>query len=826
MIISYFSAPCGAGKTYQIIQRACEIANFCGNVLILMPTKQLINRTVESELLTKDRCPPYKIIYSGSSGRSAAHRELTKHFENPGDAGQIVFATHQVLPFVRFLANKQNWTVMVDETIQVLVHEHHTIPYNHDIITKHLHLEQHNSIYSKVSGWGDELVDIGRNPKKDQIFELLSNTARNITNERYESFCDSEKYKQLLNGENDTLAIHSILKPQIFDGFHSVLMAVANFRDTLTYQVWSQRGIRFIEDAEIARSLKFQEHRNGSLATIYYADTKEWSKRRSSTVCNPDSNATVQDLIVQGTKKLFGDGAFLWRANKGDLIDNPFGSNAKQLSNKPHGLNDFLQFHDIAFLPALNPYPEDIRFMEDSLGLSTADIRRAIFYQDAYQSIMRTSLRVPDNTNPKRIVVPEIGLGRYLQSLLPGSGLVLLETGIPNVGEVRKVGRKRLHESDRDRVNQWRKKQDQAVLDGLNRLWAHYASSKRELRSGIEPKGLCNETPIVDSHFVTKLFTDTIPQQGSGTLYSARNSDYPRAYLNLWELDHFIQFLEASFSRTIENKTANLLLSPAIFDPDHPNRGGEQKRGVGNILYLKNIWFDFDEGQLGRDQIAKLFPNIQLIVFNSYSHTKQHPRFRVIVPTNNRLTPDAYERLWDIFARKIERAGYQVWKKKRGDKTTFKNGHSGLDDSKRSAASMFFLPCQAKDPTQSFFDVYDGPERTVLDSLAWLNNTLRLDYPEPVVIPFPNNIQRTVKQEKVRIATEEWRMANHSEGDNDRFYRYAQKLQWAGMSSPEIERELQSEVQFANDPMKRRTKIKSIMSSLKQSTTRKAASKD
>src|ERR1019366_3431132 len=109
-------------------------------------------------------------------------------------------------------------------------------------------------------------------------------------------------------------------------------------------------------------------------------------------------------------------------------------------------------------------------------------------------------------------------------------------------------------------------------------------------------------------------------------------------------------------------------------------------------------------------------------------------------------------------------------------KTTFKNGHSGLDDSKRSAASMFFLPCQAKDPTQSFFDVYDGPERTVLDSLAWLNNTLRLDYPEPVVIPFPNNIQRTVKQEKVRIATEEWRMANHSEGDNDRFYRYAQKL--------------------------------------------------
>jgi hypothetical protein len=99
----------------------------------------------------------------------------------------------------------------------------------------------------------------------------------------------------------------------------------------------------------------------------------------------------------------------------------------------------------------------------------------------------------------------------------------------------------------------------------------------------------------------------------------------------------------------------------------------------------------------------------------------------------------------------------------------------------------------------------------------WLKNTPRLDYPEPNVIPFPNNDHREINVDEVEKATEEWQQADHSEGDNGRFYQYAKKLQWAGMPLPEIERKLQSQVQAANKPMKRRTKIKGILTSLKQS---------
>jgi hypothetical protein len=51
MKINFCSAPCGSGKTYQIIKRACEWAKTGRRIIILQPTKELIEKTVQEELL-------------------------------------------------------------------------------------------------------------------------------------------------------------------------------------------------------------------------------------------------------------------------------------------------------------------------------------------------------------------------------------------------------------------------------------------------------------------------------------------------------------------------------------------------------------------------------------------------------------------------------------------------------------------------------------------------------------------------------------------------------------------------------------------------------
>ena len=153
----------------------------------------------------------------------------------------------------------------------------------------------------------------------------------------------------------------------------------------------------------------------------------------------------------------------------------------------------------------------------------------------------------------------------------------------------------------------------------------------------------------------------------------------------------------------MKNKEANFLMSPAIFDPNHPNREGNQRRGLKNIRYLRHIWFDFENGDLKPEEVAELFPLNQMVIFNTYNHTADAPRFRVIFPTSQRLTSEAYEAVWDNFAAKLRHAGYTVGNK---DQQTSKNSRpSGLDVSKRSAASLFYAPCQAKNPADSFFGV-------------------------------------------------------------------------------------------------------------------------
>ena len=112
-------SPVWIGKNiFDLIQRACEMAGQGRCVLILQPTKELIRKSIEHFVLTRPNRPPYEIFDSDSVKGSVAWA-LTEYSRGADNAGHIVFATHQVLPRIRFWANKDSWDVIVDEAPQV-----------------------------------------------------------------------------------------------------------------------------------------------------------------------------------------------------------------------------------------------------------------------------------------------------------------------------------------------------------------------------------------------------------------------------------------------------------------------------------------------------------------------------------------------------------------------------------------------------------------------------------------------------------------------------------------------------------------------------------
>jgi hypothetical protein len=264
-------------------------------------------------------------------------------------------------------------------------------------------------------------------------------------------------------------------------------------------------------------------------------------------------------------------------------------------------------------------------------------------------------------------------------------------------------------------------------------------------------------------------------------------------------MDLFSGYLRYLHSRELPNKDATFLFSPAIFDPTG--------RCLENIVAMQHLWMDFENGDLKPDVISELFPDIRLLVFNTYNHTQESPRYRVVIPFGEALSPAEYALLYENIIAKIENAGYSVGKQP--------NGHlrSGLDEKKKSAASLFYLPCQAQDQSQSFFKDYNDDKRQILDPTKWIENSIVL-FPKNSHSHKPQQPQvGAIDEAEVAAATSRWHQAPPGTG-NDSFFSYALSLRSAGMSREQTEKKLEEQAQHARSPNERLSQISGIMQSL------------
>ncbi len=736
------------------------------------------------------------------SGHNSVARRLIEYFKKPFDGGHIVFATHQVLPFIRFWANRSHWHVLIDEVPQIVKSGCFRIPYTHSLITDHLGLQLHDSIYSRltVSDMA-AMTNIAQNKGQDEILENFRETGQLLTNEHWKSFVDTEKYEKLKSGAVQTLSVHSILSPNVLRGFASVMIVGADVEDTLLYSIWQNSGVEFKKDDDFANSLRFRHHHNGHLITIKYLTDGHWSKyRQNETHVSKGHGTTLLNMMIDCVRHEFGDRPFLYQANK-SLASKPFGDTATQLPNLPFGLNDYSHFNNIAFLSALNPRSDHYRFLAGR-GVDDHSVRRAVYCSTVYQAVMRTSIRDPNNSEPKEVIVPDIITARYLQDRVVGAKLIKLETDL--VEAPKQLGRPPKYNSSMSRQARYRLKCKQQSLNELLSLkdGPYFDAISCD---GTKESKLGDKIAIdINTHFVSL-------HGLNGTLYRSIKSGLPSGYLYAPDIETFVEFLKHLHGRSFQTKDDNILISPAIFDPKKANR--KTKRGLDNIVAMRHLWLDFENGDLSPNEFAQLFPQIRLLIFNTYNHTKEKPRFRVFIPLSKLLTAAEYEILWDAVAAKIEAAGYSV--RQSGD-----GPRSGIDKGKRTPTSLFYLRCQAaNDPTDSFFYDYNNSKRKILDPSPWIEHAIVPFRSQRKLGPPPRIPQAgNVNEAAIQAATDQWRESrNHPGTGNSSFWAYAVALRTAGMSLDQIGLKLEQEAKHGRSPDKRLAQIPSILASLESS---------
>jgi hypothetical protein len=415
----------------------------------------------------------------------------------------------------------------------------------------------------------------------------------------------------------------------------------------------------------------------------------------------------------------------------------------------------------------------------EARGVDADSVRRAIYCSAVYQSVMRSSIRDPQSTTPKTVIVPDVSAARYLQEAFPGAQIEKLKTGLIELEASSKLGRPRKHSSVSERKRKYRLKKRKAIIQTV--LQAERLPYVGQKSCGEEGSLMMGDEKGIDvtTHFVPL-------HQQHGTLYKRKKSNTPLGYLSGPNTELFLGLLEHLHTRTIGSKEANLLISPAVFDPNLKTEDNTM-RGVNNIVTMRHLWMDFENGDLRPEEIAELFPSIRLAVFNTYNHTNEAPRFRVVIPFDELISPADYAVLYDNIIAKIVDAGYSVGQ--------FNSGRrSGLDCTKKNPTSLFYLPCQAKDASQSFFTDYSDHKREILDPLKWIKNTV-LHFPTKAPTQKLREPQsRNVNQAAIEEATRVWRQScDHPGEGNVRFFNYALSLRSAGMSLEQIEQTLRQQ---------------------------------
>jgi hypothetical protein len=167
----------------------------------------------------------------------------------------------------------------------------------------------------------------------------------------------------------------------------------------------------------INRNLRHNMHTNSHLFTICYQTVRVHTKK----LRNSDQFAQAYEANVN---KLTNDEPFLLLANNGYRAGTY--PHAVVLSNVPHGLNCYTKYRQVVIDAALNPTHLHRKFLEDFVGMDERLIRRGLLSSVAYQTVMRSSLRMPEREDEVMLIVPDLDTAMDVRSYLPHVKLIAM----------------------------------------------------------------------------------------------------------------------------------------------------------------------------------------------------------------------------------------------------------------------------------------------------------------------------------------------------------------------------------------------------------------
>lgn len=844
-------APAGSGKTYQAIRWAIKAAHFNNEkTVIVLKTMKLMDEAhgdAQAFLSGRGWNVPVKAIDCKNVGedaegnpfgsvRAAAMHHLRHAVQGKGELLMITEAAYLALPY---WPKRFAWNLICDEIPMVAPAFQLRIPDHHRLLTDYLTLDPNMPAHSLVSAkplGKPVLKSYAKNRNQDEISKMFSEVAGQILSPCYDVYTLTSGYQRVQRGHSINghfqLEFYSLLNPDIFgsgkaigspdangdvlrDEFASVTIVGACFKDSIMYYVWGDQGIEFISHPSISKGLRYSRHSCGNRLRIRYVFERPWSKKqRDHRYTYEGGEFTGLEALVQSIGSEFRGNEFIFMVNKDceDEVGNqlkPLGG--KQLSNSPYGLNKYQRLHHAAVLSALNSRPSHYSFL-DAFGVDGDAVREAQYHQACYQAIMRTSLRDMKSTEPVTVIVADLPAAKSLQEQFPGAEVSGIITGIKE-RDRRRVGRPaaeiKKSRADIQRESKARSRRiAQMTRDAAAGVPVDLAQVA-EIEAGCrtDNKAMVQLKTLVLRNFSC---TSADPFCLDVPVFTSIGRSKPD---DLWsfdirDCDAFIEELRLTSQTKLVSKKSNVLVSTTAFDVDLAE---DTNRGLANITRIWGVWLDIDGGEMPPDHLPKLFPHLRMAVFNSWSKGN----YRVFIPTTDFMSIAEYQSVlrnmvqlveasspdWEIEAAQLDnrsprcfvsvsRAQQQI--KRKQDP----NPIHGIDASKLTPSSLFYLPAQSADgPKGSFFTDHNEQGRLPLNPQVWANQQSigtegideeiqhihrELGLVEPDAEQQVSADSEETKQSIIDKAIEEYRTVVDGNGRHHAFFKAIHKIHYRG----------------------------------------------
>ena len=422
--VHYLNGLCGSGKTEAANDKAAKHIALGERICIAAPSTALLTDIRDRFRAAYPQHSANVHLITHETHKSDVCRSIEEHTRINRQA-QLLLITHQALMGVARWHDAKQWTLIVDEEMDLL----------HDLTlistfgsAKTFWLRYFADYINVRDGQLTFKADLSQPSLTASVVEsgfqdVVENLNKHLASPNFRVNIDPKQWNEYVGEGREKLDIWAQFNADIFAQFRSVTLMGARIEHGFMMAYLRMAG--FTAKSATMKT-RFNGH-NQFVTTKWGFDRKYWSrtfyikKHHLKPVMHHWMDAVRRDI---GTQNILvqSNAAQPWPTDMRNKIELPF---------KSEGLNKYTETHHYAEAGAYNWSPDFTNRLK-ALGFDTDDIQLHRAVNHAYQGAMRTSLRLGQD-NSSVIYVPTKAMAEMLRSLYFPNATVERVTGCEDV---------------------------------------------------------------------------------------------------------------------------------------------------------------------------------------------------------------------------------------------------------------------------------------------------------------------------------------------------------------------------------------------------------